>query len=86
MQLLANKFKSAISAGAEAFIVICPACFQQMDTNQKKAGTQSNNEFNIPILYLTELMALSFGVNPDDIGLKFHRSRPTALLEKHGLK
>jgi len=86
MQILANKFKSAIGAGAEAFIVICPACFQQMDTNQKKAGTQSNNEFNIPILYLTELMALSFGVNPDDIGLKFHRSRPTELLEKHGLK
>jgi heterodisulfide reductase subunit B len=86
MQLLANKFKSAIGAGAEAFIVICPACFQQMDTNQKKAGTQSNNEFNITILYLTELMALSFGVNPDDIGLKFHRSRPTELLEKHGLK
>ena len=86
MQILSNKFKSAIGAGAEAFIVICPACFQQMDTNQKKAGIQSNNEFNIPILYLTELMALSFGVNPDDIGLKFHRSRPTELLEKHGLK
>ena len=86
MQILANKFKSAIGAGAEAFIVICPACFQQMDTNQKKAGTQSNNGFKLPILYLTELMALSFGVNPDDIGLKFHRSRPTELLEKHGLK
>jgi len=86
MQILANKFKSAIGAGAEAFIVICPACFQQMDTNQKKAGTQSNNEFNIPILYLTELMALSFGATPDDIGLKFHRTRPTELLQKHGLK
>ncbi|MBY9002831.1 MAG: CoB--CoM heterodisulfide reductase subunit B [Candidatus Lokiarchaeota archaeon] len=85
MQILSNKFKSAIGAGAEAFIVICPACFQQMDTNQKKAGTQSNSEFKIPILYLTELMALSFGVNPDDIGLKFHRARPTELLVKLGL-
>jgi heterodisulfide reductase subunit B len=86
MQLLANKFKSALGAGAEAFIVICPACFQQMDTNQKKAGTQSNSDFNIPILYLTELMALSFGIAPDDIGLKFHRARPTQLLEKFGFK
>lgn len=85
MQILANKFKSAIGAGAEAFIVICPACFQQMDTNQKKAGTQSNSEFKIPILYLTELMALSFGVNPGNIGLKFHRARPAQLLEKLGL-
>ncbi|MFX0176630.1 MAG: CoB--CoM heterodisulfide reductase iron-sulfur subunit B family protein, partial [Candidatus Hodarchaeota archaeon] len=57
MQVLANKFTSALNAGAEVFVVICPACFQQMDTNQKKAGTQLGKEFNIPILYLTELLA-----------------------------
>ncbi|MFW9945870.1 MAG: CoB--CoM heterodisulfide reductase iron-sulfur subunit B family protein [Candidatus Odinarchaeota archaeon] len=86
MQVLANKFNSAINAGAEAFIVICPACFQQMDTNQKKAGTQSNSTFDIPILYLTELFALAFGYSPDDLGLKFHRARLTSFLEKYGLK
>jgi heterodisulfide reductase subunit B len=86
MQVLSNKFSSALKAGAEVFVVICPACFQQMDTNQKKAGTQSNNTFDIPILYLTELLALSFGFNPDELGLKFHRSRLTTFLDKHGLK
>jgi heterodisulfide reductase subunit B len=86
MQVLSNKFSSALRAGAEVFVVICPACFQQMDTNQKKAGTQSNNTFDIPILYLTELLALSFGASPDEIGLKFHRSRLTTFLDKHGLK
>ncbi|MHA1668966.1 MAG: CoB--CoM heterodisulfide reductase iron-sulfur subunit B family protein [Promethearchaeota archaeon] len=86
MQMLANKFSSAIKARADIFVVICPACFQQMDTNQKKAGTQSNNEFKIPILYLTELFALSFGMNPDELGLKFHRARLTNFLEKNGLK
>jgi len=86
MQLLANKFSSAVKAGAEVFVVICPACFQQMDTNQKKAGTQSNNEFKIPILYLTELYALAFGFNPDDLGLKFHRARLSGFLEKFGFK
>lgn len=86
MQLLANKFSSAVKAGADVFVVICPACFQQMDTNQKKAGTQSNNEFKVPILYLTELYALAFGFNPDDLGLKFHRSRLSGFLEKFGLK
>jgi heterodisulfide reductase subunit B len=86
MQVLANKFNSAIQAGAEAFIVVCPACFQQMDTNQKKAGEQANTEFKIPILYLTELMALAFGENPDDLGLKYHRSRLNDLLAKYNLK
>jgi heterodisulfide reductase subunit B len=86
MTVLANKFNSGLKAGAEAFVVICPACFQQMDTNQKKAGAQGGTEFNIPILYLTELMALAFGFNADELGLKFHRARLNTLLEKYGLK
>jgi heterodisulfide reductase subunit B len=86
MQVLANKFSSALNAGADIFVVVCPACFQQMDTNQKKAGQQTNNTFDIPILYLTELMALAFGFSPDELGLKFHRARLTNFLEKWGLK
>ncbi|MBN1801683.1 MAG: CoB--CoM heterodisulfide reductase subunit B [Candidatus Lokiarchaeota archaeon] len=86
MQILANKMDSAIAAGAEAFVVICPACFQQFDTNQKKAEKISGKSYGLPILYLTELLALSFGIKSDEMGMKFHRSRPKELLEKHGLE
>jgi len=85
MQILANKCNSAINAGAEAFIVICPACFQQLDSNQKKAGQKVEKTFGLPVLYLTELLALAFGIKADELGLKFHRSRTKALLEKHNL-
>ncbi|MFX0188978.1 MAG: CoB--CoM heterodisulfide reductase iron-sulfur subunit B family protein [Candidatus Hodarchaeota archaeon] len=86
MQILANKLNSAMNAGAEAIIVNCPACFQQFDSNQKKAEKISGNTYGIPILYITELLALAMGVNPDDIGIKFHRSRLTDFLEKYNLK
>ena len=86
MQILANKLTSAMNAGAEAMIVNCPACFQQLDNNQKKAGEVGGKTFGIPVLYITELLALAFSENPDDLGLKFHRTRLTAFLEKHGLK
>jgi len=86
MQILSNKLTSAINAGAEAMIVNCPACFQQFDNNQKKAGEIRGKSFDIPVLYVTELLALVFGETPDDIGLKFHRTRLTKFLEKYGLK
>ncbi len=86
MQILSNKLNSAINAGAEAMIVNCPACFQQFDTNQKKAEKLSGNTYGIPILYITELLALAMGVKSDEIGMKFHRARPKALLEKHNLQ
>ena len=86
MQILSNKLISAMNAGAEAIIVNCPACYQQFDNNQKKAEKIGDNTFGIPVLYVTELLALAFGENPDDLGLKFHRTRLTAFLEKHGFK
>ena len=86
MQILSNKLTSAMNAGAEVMIVNCPACYQQFDSNQKKAEKIDNKTFGLPVLYITELLALAFGENPDDLGLKFHRTRLTAFLEKHGLK
>jgi heterodisulfide reductase subunit B len=86
MQILINKLTSATNAGAEAIIVNCPACFQQLDNNQRNAGKLSGETFKIPILYVTELLALAFGENPDDLGLKFHRVRLTSFLEEKGLK
>jgi heterodisulfide reductase subunit B len=86
MQILSNKMTSAINAGAEAIILNCPACYQQFDNNQKKAEKIDDKTFGLPVLYITELLALAFGENPDELGLKFHRTRLTALLEKYGFK
>ncbi|MFO8018224.1 MAG: heterodisulfide reductase-related iron-sulfur binding cluster [Promethearchaeia archaeon] len=89
LQVLKNKLDSAIEAGAEAFIVICPACFQQMDTKQRnlrRMFEDEDKEYDIPILYLTELLALSFGIKSDEIGLRYHRARTRSLLEKLGLE
>ena len=84
MQILSNKLTGAMNAGAEAIIVNCPACYQQLDSNQKKAGKIDEKTFGLPVLYITELLALAFGENPDDLGIKFHRTRLKAFLEKHG--
>ena len=86
MQILSNKMTSAINAGAEAVVLNCPACYQQFDNNQKKAEKIDDKTFGLPVLYITELLALAFGENPDDLGLKFHRTRLTGFLEKHGFK
>ncbi len=78
-----RKFKSAVEAGAEAFVVICPACFQQLENcqrNLKKAGFETQ----VPIIYLTELLALAMGMSGEDLNLKLHRVKPKELLEKIG--
>ena len=82
MLILKNKFDSALDSGADCFVVICPACFQQLDNYQRTLKKMFEKEYNIPILYLTELFALAMGYKYDDLNLKLHRARPQALLEK----
>ncbi len=83
-KLLKQKFDSIKKSGANAIVVNCPACFQQFDTKQRDLTKKFEVEYNIPVLYITELLALGMGISPDDIGMKFHRTRPKALLEKLG--
>lgn len=84
-QILKKKLESVNKAGADIICVNCPACFQQFDTNQRGLSKKFEADFDIPVLYITEILALAMGVSPDDIGLKFHRTRMKALLEKLGL-
>lgn len=84
-QILKKKLESVNKAGADIICVNCPACFQQFDTNQRGLSKKFEADFDTPVLYITEILALAMGVSPDDIGLKFHRTRMKALLEKLGL-
>jgi len=85
MANLKKKMDSIKEAGAEVIVVNCPACFQQFDTRQRDLTKQFGTEYGIPVLYLTELYALAMGFNPDDLGLKFHRTRLSGVLEKLGI-
>ncbi len=82
MVVLKKKFDSIAKSGADCIAVICPACYMQLDTQQKNLGKKYEKEYAIPVLYLTELIALAMGYTYDDLSLKLHRVRPKALVEK----
>lgn len=54
------------AAGANCILTPCPFCFVQFDLKQKQ---------DLPVLYLSELLALAFGASPEQIGLKYHRHK-----------
>ncbi|MFX1572572.1 MAG: CoB--CoM heterodisulfide reductase iron-sulfur subunit B family protein [Promethearchaeota archaeon] len=85
MENLKKKMDSIKKADADVIVVNCPACFQQFDTRQRDLTKKFETEYNIPVLYLTELYALAMGFNPEDLGLKFHRTRLSGVLEKLGI-
>ncbi|MHA2008408.1 MAG: CoB--CoM heterodisulfide reductase iron-sulfur subunit B family protein [Promethearchaeota archaeon] len=84
MAILKEKMDSIKKSSADVIVVNCPSCFQQFDTRQRDLSKKFETEYGIPVLYLTELYALAMGINPDELGLKFHRTRLSGLLENLG--
>ena len=69
----------------DALVVVCPSCFQQFDLNQA-ALQRANEPVNVPIVYLSELIALAYGHSPEEIGLDMHRVSVEPFLEKWGAR
>ena len=84
--MIENKFKSIYEEGANCIVVVCPACYQQYEFNQKDINKKNDTEFSLPIFYLSELVALAFGFKPDELGFNFHRAKPKALFETIGFE
>ena len=65
----------------DALVVVCPSCFQQFDLNQA-ALQRANENVHVPVLYLSELIALAYGHAPEELGLDMHRVSVQPFLDK----
>lgn len=81
-----KKYKSAAAAGAHAFVVLCPSCYLRLENGQRDVKKQFGEDIKVPILYLTDLVALALGASGEDIGLKDHRPNPAKTLEEIGIQ
>jgi len=81
LKMIDNKLKSIQESGANCVTLVCPACFQQFDFNQRELSKDKEVGYDFPVFYLSELIALAFGFKPEELGLNFHRVRASKLLE-----
>ena len=78
-----QKLQKVQEQGFDAFIDACPWCHRQYDSKQAKAGETVAAKLEVPVLYLTQLLGLSFGVSKDKLGLDLNLS-PIDKLELGG--
>lgn len=73
---------AARKLGADTVAVTCPLCFFNLDYQQAQMLREYPEFRTIPIMYFTQLLALSLGVPLDKLGLESHRVDPRPLLER----
>ncbi len=79
-QMLQNKFKD-IHDKADCIVTNCPACFMRFDIPPREL-----RELSVPVLHISELLNLAFGVSPNELFFEGHSTKVESVLEKLGLE
>lgn len=85
LELVRKIFVSAKNAGADVIAVACPLCQANLDMRQKQINEKYNTDFNFPIVYITQLVGLSFGIPAGELGFSSHFVSPAQVLKKFNL-
>jgi heterodisulfide reductase subunit B len=62
-----------------SIFVACPLCHVNLDARQKQIEEEYKEEFQLPIIYFTQLMGLALGSKSDELGLDKHFIDPQPL-------
>jgi heterodisulfide reductase subunit B len=81
VRLVADILSHAKAAGADCVAVACPMCQTNLDTRQAAAAARLSEELDLPIVYITELLGLAFGIAPRKLGLGRHIVDATRLTQ-----
>ncbi|HIH97454.1 MAG TPA: CoB--CoM heterodisulfide reductase subunit B [Thermoplasmata archaeon] len=63
-----EKLKNITEAKADCIVTPCPFCHLQFDRGQK----EMNYKYTIPVLHISQLLGLAFGINKEKLGFESH--------------
>ena len=85
-ELIRRLLHNAAEYKADLIACLCPMCQLNLDAYQGKVNGHFGTDYNLPVLYFTQLMALAFGLSGDAVGLGSEIVSSAAALAKIGLE
>lgn len=69
LSMVRNLLESAVRAGAAVIATACPLCQVNLECYQKQVNAEFGTNFNLPVLYFTQLLGLALGLPPKRLGI-----------------
>ncbi|MFW6115370.1 MAG: CoB--CoM heterodisulfide reductase iron-sulfur subunit B family protein [Thermodesulfobacteriota bacterium] len=67
-----EKLASVKEAEVDCMNLVCPFCDLMYDSNQKGIEAKFDEQYNIPVLYLPQLIGLALGIGRKELGLNLN--------------
>jgi len=71
----------AVDAEADCLVTPCPLCHLNLDLQQPVAERVVGRELNMPVLHLSQLVGLAFGLEPKELGFGKHVVKPSSVID-----
>ncbi len=81
-RLVGNILDAAKMAGADVIAVACPLCQANLDMRQGAAGKRNKTSYDLPVLYISQLIGIAQGKSYRALGLDKHIVGPEKALAK----
>lgn len=78
IKLVSDLFEAV--TGADCIVTVCPLCQMNLESYQREVSKQLGRPLHMPLLYLTQLLGLAFGLSEKELGLR-HNIVPLKLTE-----
>jgi heterodisulfide reductase subunit B len=75
----------ALTVEADAMVTLCPMCQANLDTRQADISRETGKLYEVPILYLTELIGVAFASPRSGSWFEKHMVSPKNMLAAKGL-
>ncbi|MCX8168688.1 MAG: CoB--CoM heterodisulfide reductase iron-sulfur subunit B family protein [Candidatus Methanomethylicia archaeon] len=80
LTLAGNRIK--LASGTDGIVLACPHGGEMLDTHYSDACKTVGFNGSIPVLYYTQILGLSMGIEPKDLALNINKSPVNKLLSK----
>lgn len=79
--LLRKLLENAMQNGAQCIVTPCPLCQTNLDAYQSKVNGKFKTNYNLPVLFITQLIGLTLRIDPISLGLNTNIVSPDRVLD-----
>lgn len=85
-ELIRRILHNAAEYNADAIVTICPMCQLNLDAYQSQVNSHFGTDYNIPVLFFTQMIGLALGMEPEKLGINKEIVSASSMLKKMGVE
>jgi heterodisulfide reductase subunit B len=80
LRLINKILRNAQENGAQCLVTPCPLCQINLDAYQSRVNSRFKTKYNLPVLFVTQLIGVALGIKPDELALSRNIVSPMKVL------